>query len=89
MKGHIGAVRSISFSTCGSFITSSSDDKTIKGWNVREKKFMFTMSGHTNWVRSARLAPDTRLLVSGSDDATVRLWDVSTAKEINRFKESQ
>lgn len=63
-------------------IVSSSDDKTIKGWNVLKNNFMFSLSGHTNWVRSAKLSPDARLVVSGSDDSTVRLWDVNIAKEL-------
>jgi centriolar protein POC1 len=63
-------------------IVSSSDDKTIKGWNVLKNKFMFSLSGHTNWVRSAKLSPDARLVVSGSDDSSVRLWDVNIAKEL-------
>lgn len=51
IKGHIGSVRSLSFSSDSAMIVSSSDDKTIKGWNVLKNNFMFSLSGHTNWVR--------------------------------------
>lgn len=75
-------MKSLSFSACGSIIISSSDDKTIKGFNVAKHKFKFSLPGHTNWVRSAKLAPDARLVVSGSDDCSVRLWDVEISKEL-------
>lgn len=51
IKGHIGSIRSLSFSSDSGMIVSSSDDKTIKGWNVLKNNFMFSLSGHTNWVR--------------------------------------
>ena len=88
IKGHLGSIRSLSFSSDSGIIVSGSDDKTVKGWNVGRHKFMFALPGHTNWVRSAKLAPDNRLVVSGSDDCTVRLWDVENSKELHRFKES-
>lgn len=87
IKGHIGSIRSLSFSPDSAMIVSSSDDKTVKGWNVMKSNFMFSLAGHTNWVRNARLSPDARLVVSGSDDSTVRLWDVSTSKELFKFKD--
>jgi len=79
IKGHVGSIRSLSFSKDSGIIVSSSDDKTIKGWNVPKNKFLFSLPGHTNWVRSSKISPDARLVVSGSDDSTVRLWDVTNS----------
>ena len=50
MKGHTGPVRDLSFSCDGQLLLSSSDDKTLKLWNVSEKKFIQTIPAHKNWV---------------------------------------
>lgn len=80
MKGHSGAVRSVSFSQDSHQLITASDDKTVKVWTLPSKKFRCTLSGHSNWVRSAVFSPDARLAVSGGDDKLVKLWDISTQK---------
>jgi centriolar protein POC1 len=67
-------------------VVTCSDDKTIKGWSVKKKNFMFALPGHSNWVRSCKLSPDSRLVVSGSDDCSVRVWDVAESRELYKWR---
>jgi centriolar protein POC1 len=76
MKGHSAPVKSIEFNRDGSLLVSASDDKLVKIWDVKKKKFTLSFAGHKNWVRSAVFSIDSRVVASGSDDRTVKLWDV-------------
>ena len=76
LRGHKGAVWSVSFSPDGNFLASGSDDETIRLWEVGTGQHSGTLTGHTDWVRSVAFSPDGTTLASGSDDGTIRLWDI-------------
>lgn len=73
------------------FIASASSDKTIKLWNVKEKKCTLTLNqrllSHTNSVSSVRFSLDGSLLASSSssNDNSIKLWDVKEKKCIHTF----
>lgn len=56
-RAHTGTVRSVSFSSDGQTLLTSSDDKSIKVWTVHRQKFLFSLNQHINWVRCARCVP--------------------------------
>lgn len=54
LKGHTGAVRSVSFSHDGYSLVTASDDKSVIVWSVPRRCYVYSLSQHTNWVRCAR-----------------------------------
>lgn len=93
-------MRSVNFSSDGQLLLTSSDDKTLKTWNVSDKKFLYSFLGHSNWVRTSEFSPDNRLIASGSDDKTVyikekffnslellkvKIWDTENKKNLQSF----
>ena len=56
----------------------SSNDKTIRLWNVASGECMMTLEGHTNEVKSVAFSYDSTNIVSGSIDETVRVWNVES-----------
>lgn len=102
-KAHSSAVRSVQFNQSGELLLSSSDDKSIKVWDVETTKFRASLAGHCNWVRSAKWCNRTSssnttsshsatssLIVSGGDDKTVRLWDLRAGQQhVSQFNECQ
>ena len=60
---------------------SGSGDKTVKVWNVQEKREEFTLNGHASKVSSVGFSGDGKYIVSGSYDNTVKVWNVQEKQE--------
>jgi WD40 repeat protein len=72
------------FNATGDKLASSSDDLTIKLWDIEQRQCLNTLVGHTKEIRALTFIPasaiTSELLVSGSDDLTLRLWDTNTGE---------
>jgi WD40 repeat protein len=81
--GHSDRVNSAAFRRDGSELVSSSDDETIRVWDVasRREKRRLHLGADVGWVS---FSPDQRFLVSASDDNSIRLWDAASGTELYR-----
>jgi serine/threonine protein kinase len=83
------SVNSVAFSPDSKMIATSSDDKTIKLWNLNGRKLQ-TFTGHRGdsvilgGVSSVVFSPDGKMLASGSFDETVKLWSLD-GRELQTF----
>ncbi|KAG5636248.1 hypothetical protein H0H81_008651 [Sphagnurus paluster] len=81
-SGHTNLVVSLSYSPDGKCIASSSDDKTIRLWDVATGKLtQEPLEGHSGGVDSVAFSPDGHYIVSGSEDESIRIWSVSKSNE--------
>ena len=58
-------------------LMSTSDDRTVRLWDLPSQESTMTFIGHQDYIRSGAFMPNqaSGLLVSGSYDQTVKLWD--------------
>jgi WD40 repeat protein len=75
LQGHRGWVRKIAFSPDGQTLISSSEDGTIKLWNLPSGEYQSTLCESTDSVYGVTFSPDGRLLANGGNDCTIRIWD--------------
>ncbi len=83
LREHLSRIWSVAFSPDGEWLASSSDDQTVKLWQVATRRCHQTLQGHTSWVCSVAFSPvpsvrTALLLASGGYDQTVKLWDGMT-----------
>ena len=78
LSGHIEGITSLTFSLDGTFLASTSDDETIKLWDIQTGGIVKTFHGHTSGVCSASISPDCTTIASGSYDHKIYLWNIQT-----------
>jgi WD40 repeat protein/energy-coupling factor transporter ATP-binding protein EcfA2 len=75
LEGHGEEINSISFSKDGKYLASSSDDRSIILWDLKNNKSKI-FRGHSNRINSVSYSPDGKRIASGSDDKTIKIWDL-------------
>jgi WD40 repeat protein len=73
--GHSDWIRSLAFSPDGQTILSSSNDKTVRLWDVGTGQILHLLTGHRDRVKGVGISPDGQLLLSCSADSNVKAWD--------------
>lgn len=77
----------IAVSSDGKFIVSGSSDKSVRIWNVIEKKCTICQNtGHKDSVLCVAISPDCKIVASGSADKTIKTWDIITGNEVRTLK---
>ncbi len=57
-------------------LASSSEDRTIKLWDVQMGEARQTLTGHRRKVSYVAFSPDGQTLASASADRTAKLWRI-------------
>lgn len=73
--GHSDWIRSLAFSPDGKTLLSSSNDKTVRLWDMETGQLLHLLTGHRERVKCVGISPDGQLLLSCSADSQVRVWD--------------
>ena len=66
LQGHTRQINSIAMTSDNKYIISGSHDKTIRIWNLLEKRQETVLEGHTSSVTSIAITSDNKYIISGS-----------------------
>lgn len=78
LQGHSDEVHALLFA--GDRLITSSHDRTIRLWDMRNGQPIRTLQAHLLPLRSLALSPDGQTLASSGDDLFACLWDLRTGQ---------
>ncbi|KAG0004609.1 hypothetical protein BGZ65_000060, partial [Modicella reniformis] len=78
-------ISSVMFSPTSDQLVSTSNDKSIRLWDVQTGDCQRVLSGHSENVNSVSYSPRGDRVVSTSDDMKIRIWDVRTGNCCRTF----
>lgn len=87
LTGHLAAVKSLGFLSDKVHIVSTSDDRTVRLWNITLGKEVWCASENTDFVRCCGVSqgPGESRFITGSYDHTVSFWDQSSSQPLLTF----
>ena len=89
LDGHTDRVTCLIMSHDGKTLISGSQDRTIKFWDLGEKKVIRTLAGffngHLNSVTALAISPDNQTLLSCDADNCLKVWNLNRIQEIHNI----
>ncbi|MGE0488880.1 MAG: protein kinase [Vulcanimicrobiota bacterium] len=84
LEGHEGPVVALAASRDGLTLATAGRDRTIKIWDVAQKKCLRTMSVSTFEPTVLALSPEGRVLIAGDAAGGIRQWEFDWTLEAGR-----
>jgi WD40 repeat protein len=85
MRGHLDRINALAVSRDGKHVVSASHDRTLRVWNLDNKREVLVFGEHEDRVFDVALTQDGRRAFSVSGDRTARVWDIDTGKVVASF----
>ncbi|MDG5807867.1 hypothetical protein P9869_35525, partial [Streptomyces ossamyceticus] len=89
LTGHTDSVTSVAIAPNGTWLATTSTDRTARIWDPTTGTCTATLTGHTDWVTSVAIAPDGTWLATTSTDKTVRIWAVPSQHTVAMARAEQ
>lgn len=84
MEGHEGGISAIK-KLDDTHLVSSSADKTLRIWDIRNRTSGAVILAHKDYVYSLAVSENRDYAFSGSRDKTVKMWDLTTQTQVRSF----
>lgn len=88
--GHTLEIYAVAFEPSGDWLVSGSKDKSLKLWNLPDKKhkcdfketgfFNSTYSPNLDPIKAIAISPNGMILASGDEKGCIKFWDMAYAK---------
>jgi WD40 repeat protein len=83
LRGHRGAVTTVSFHPNASIIASSSVDKSIIIWDIGSTRLLKRFDDQGDFVSAVAFSPDGRHVASVNKTTTVKVWNIESGEFIS------
>ena len=78
LKGHTNWICTLAYSPDGRYLSSGSDDETIRVWDFETQETIQLISEPHNIINRLVYSPDGKYLASGGSDTIIRIRNVET-----------
>jgi WD40 repeat protein/transcriptional regulator with XRE-family HTH domain len=79
-REHTNTIWCVAFSPDGMWLASSSQDLTIRIWNMATREHSRVLQEHNGWVRSLAFTADSARVISCGEDGRIKIWDLGTGQ---------
>ena len=95
VQAHARCTESMALSQDGRFLVSGGTDGSIKLWDAKTRKEIWTIAGHTIPVQTVAISPNSELIASASGKydvnqnllpGEIKLWNVQGGSEIHSLQ---
>jgi WD40 repeat protein/serine/threonine protein kinase len=88
LQGHKDYIFRVAFSPDGKRAASAGNDRTLRVWDVEQRKELhcFEEEKIGGRVLSLAFSPEGRFLASGGEDHLIRLWDLDSWQETGQLR---
>ena len=86
LRSHSKPVTHVALKRDSNTLYSSSEDNTVKAWNLSTGRCSQTFAGHESPINASTLDGSQRLLFTASNDSTARGWDSARGRELIKFE---
>lgn len=77
LKGHLGPINCLDWSSDGRFLAAGSLDSWIYVWDVVTGELVKELSESKATIKGARFSPDARFMAATSADNIIRIWSIT------------
>ena len=74
LEAHTGPVYSLAITSDNKFIISGGEDKTVRIWNLQDRRQVDYLQGHKAKISSVIVSGDSKYIATGSWDLTIIIW---------------
>ncbi|MEP7287301.1 MAG: WD40 repeat domain-containing protein [Chloroflexota bacterium] len=74
LEGHSGGVVTVAWKPASKILASSSQDTTIRIWDIETGLTLYTLTEHKYPIASVKWSPDGNFLASADDDGRIIIW---------------
>ena len=85
-QGHKGLVGGVSMTPDGRLAVSGGADRTLRVWQLNERRCAHVLEGHRRGVNAVAVSADGRVILSGGVDQSARVWNLQTGKCLRVLK---